>query len=395
MTKSSAHELDTLEIEPDIKPGERLHNARVAANMSIEEVARNLNLNSATVRNLEAEEYQELPGPTFVRGYLKAYARLLGIHPEPILEAFDKRGFEPPKLVDLTHTAQAKSTDFVFRISTFFIVLVLGTLVIAWWQSQRVDPDSEVTELRLEEPGSDESLATGEAAGEAGSGQDMSTAPLRSLAAVNDGTNDNLDTGEMTSLDPELDGATPHDQTSGFERNLDGIDSNEEQTESIDELSPPRPLVEPTLPMLTPTSVTEPHDAEVAPETVPDSTIDSAKRLVRTTANGIEVDSSGTHTGIGPLRLDAEGIGEDRVTIRLAHDSWVEAFDTQGKRLYYDLAREGHTLELKGAGPISVLLGYGRDAQVKYNGEPFDHSPYLRHDVARFTVGEGIQRSVE
>ena len=396
MNKSSAHELDALEIEPDIKPGERLHNARVAANMSIEEVASNLNLNAATIRNLEAEEYQRLPGPTFVRGYLKAYARLLGIHPERILEAFDKRGFEPPKLVaDLIHAPQAKSSDFVFRASTLFIVLVLGTLVIVWWQSQRVDPDPEVTEMRLEEFTSDESIATVEAAGEAVSGQNMSPVPVQSLAAINDRTNDTFDTGDIYPLGPEPDRATPHGHPNDFERNPLGIDSNEAQTESIEELSAPRTLVEPTPPILTSTPVTEPHDSEVAPEAVPNSTIDSAKRLVRNTANGIEVDSSGMHAEIGPLKLDAQGIGEDRVTIRLAHDSWVEVFDTQGKRLYYDLARGGHTLELTGAGPISVLLGYGRDAKVEYNGEPFDHSSYLRHDVARFTLGEGTQRSVE
>ena len=392
MTKPSAHELDTLAIEPDIKPGARLHNARVAANLSIEEVARNLNLKAATIENLEAEEYHKLPGPTFVRGYLKAYARLLGIHPETVLETFDERGFQPPKLVaDLTHAPQARSSDFVFRISTLFIVLVLGTLVIVWWQSQRVDPDPKVTELRLEEPRPGESLA----AGELSSGQDMSTAPLRSLAAVNDRTNDGADTAESSSLVPNPVAATPNDQTSDSEPSPDGIDPNEEQTESSKELSPPRTLVEHPSAILTPALVTEPHDVEIAPEAAPNTTIDATERLLQTGATDIEVDSSGAHAEIGPLRLDAEGIVEDRVTIRLAHDSWVEVFDTQGKRLYYDLAREGHTLKLKGTGPIRVLLGYGRDAQVEYNGEPFDHSPYLRHDVARFTLGEGIQRSVE
>lgn len=392
MSKSSAHELDALEIEPDIKPGERLQHARVAANISIEEVAHSLNLSVATIRNLEEEEYQKLPGPTFVRGYLKAYARLLGIHPESVLETFDKRGFEPPKIVDLTHTPQARSSDFVFRISTLLILLVLGTLVIVWWQSQRVDQDPAVTELALQEPSSSESLKTAANSNETAV-QSMYPLSRQSPPALGEGTND-AHTDEVVGGAPDVDSATFEDETTEFGHDSVANDPTQEQTESIEATSSPRTVLEPIPTRVDAPPDTAPPTTEIVPEAVSD-TSSTMMELDRTTVDRIDGDSRDTHPEIGPLRLDADDNDGDRVTIHLAHDSWVEVFDTRGKRLYYDLAREGHTLELKGAGPISVLLGYGRDAQVEYNGVPFDHSPYLRHDVARFTLGEDIQRSVE
>jgi cytoskeleton protein RodZ len=75
------------------------------------------------------------------------------------------------------------------------------------------------------------------------------------------------------------------------------------------------------------------------------------------------------------------------LVLRLKHDSWVEVYDMAGKRLFFNLAKAGQTLALSGTPPFRVILGYARDAEVEYNDAPFDPSPFINKDIARFTVG--------
>jgi cytoskeleton protein RodZ len=63
--------------------------AREELNLSIAEVARHLKLSPAQVEALEAGAYDRLPGRVFVRGFLRNYAKLLGIDPEPLLRRIE------------------------------------------------------------------------------------------------------------------------------------------------------------------------------------------------------------------------------------------------------------------------------------------------------------------
>ena len=84
------------------------------------------------------------------------------------------------------------------------------------------------------------------------------------------------------------------------------------------------------------------------------------------------------------------GDGHDltRVKFTLTSASWVEVYDSLGKRLYYDLAPAGDTLDLSGAGPLQVFLGNAPGVTVELNGEPFDIKQYSRTDnTARFKLG--------
>ena len=58
-------------------PGEQLRKARIGYGWSLGDVAANLNLDVDVVRALESGDYAGLPEPAFIRGYLRAYARLM------------------------------------------------------------------------------------------------------------------------------------------------------------------------------------------------------------------------------------------------------------------------------------------------------------------------------
>jgi cytoskeleton protein RodZ len=68
-------------------PGRALAAARTAQNLSIADVARQLKLTPGQVEALEAGAFDRLPGPVFVRGFIRNYARLLRMDPEPVLQA--------------------------------------------------------------------------------------------------------------------------------------------------------------------------------------------------------------------------------------------------------------------------------------------------------------------
>ena len=118
-------------------PGAYLRKAREDANLTVEKVATALLLHTAIVEALEADEYDRLPAPTFVRGYLRGYARVLGLPSRPVLEMYDRQGFEPPALApEVTESKQAHTSDAVVRLATYAVAAVLVLLVGLWWNSQ-------------------------------------------------------------------------------------------------------------------------------------------------------------------------------------------------------------------------------------------------------------------
>jgi cytoskeleton protein RodZ len=72
--------------------------------------------------------------------------------------------------------------------------------------------------------------------------------------------------------------------------------------------------------------------------------------------------------------------------------SWVEVYDDNGKRLYYDLAPAGDNVELSGQGPLQVFLGNAPGVSIELEGAPFDLKPFLRSDnTARFKLGSAAK----
>lgn len=84
---------------------------------------------------------------------------------------------------------------------------------------------------------------------------------------------------------------------------------------------------------------------------------------------------------------DAAG-GLTHVRFILSAASWIEVYDDSGKRLYYDLAPAGGSLDLSGVGPLQVFLGNAPGVNVELNGAAFDIKAYSRADnTARFKLG--------
>lgn len=75
----------------DARVGARLKAAREAAGMGLGEVADRLKLSMRQLEAIERDDFAILPGATFVRGFVRNYARFLQIDPEPLMHALDRQ----------------------------------------------------------------------------------------------------------------------------------------------------------------------------------------------------------------------------------------------------------------------------------------------------------------
>ena len=80
------------------------------------------------------------------------------------------------------------------------------------------------------------------------------------------------------------------------------------------------------------------------------------------------------------------GSGQDTILFRLTSDSWIEVNDANDEKLFHDLALKGEVHRISGLAPFKVLLGFSQGVEVKFNGKPFDQSPYSNNGIARFTL---------
>lgn len=68
--------------------GEYLRQARVKRGMSAAEVSRATRIPLSSIERIEAEHFDDLPGEVFTRGFLKAYARVVGLAPAEVLARY-------------------------------------------------------------------------------------------------------------------------------------------------------------------------------------------------------------------------------------------------------------------------------------------------------------------
>jgi len=136
-------------------PGARLAQARMDLHWSFEEIAAKLHLSSRQIQALEQDDYSSLPGATYVRGYLKSYALLLGLDPAPILDLHAQRTAKPPT-PDYSAIAPQKeitSRHHQVRFTTYLVVAIVIGLAFAWWQGRDTHaPNLPVTAGEHEAP---------------------------------------------------------------------------------------------------------------------------------------------------------------------------------------------------------------------------------------------------
>jgi cytoskeleton protein RodZ len=127
--------------------GDRLRTARNAQGLSVNDVAQALKITPRQVELLEGSAWSELPGYTFVRGFVRNYARFLRLDADQLLKDLDSAAVPQPPALNLspgTHVAlpnqgQAQRRDFITMLLGAGLVLVALLVFFLfpedWWSA--------------------------------------------------------------------------------------------------------------------------------------------------------------------------------------------------------------------------------------------------------------------
>jgi len=326
-----------------VNPGETLRQARESNGWSLAEVALKLNLTVTSLSNLEAGAFDKLPGHTFARGYIRAYAKLLGMDQTVLVQQFDQstgtdsQGSNVHALGRIEEPVRVSHT--ILRIVSLLLLIAVIGGGFVWWQDQTSQRTRDLTSLAPEHV---------EVEGADGTTQiHPIDEPEDQAVAENQADN-------STSL------ALPQSETSAEST---GAESAAPATE------PAAPAVAPSAPAPTPAPVV------AAPAT-------PAPNVPATPAPTAPVAQAPSAEAAAPVA------GEGQVQLQFTGDCWAQVTDGRGKVIFSGLKHKGDSVSVSGKPPLAVRLGVARAAQVSYNGQPVDIAPFTSGETARLKLGQ-------
>jgi cytoskeleton protein RodZ len=170
--------------------GKQLQEARLAKNWTPELAARETKIKAERVRDLEADDYSNFTSPTYARGFVRTYARALGLDEYRILRQLDNKlpDDDSANLVTETGVAYLPETALPPRAAHrdytgLYVVMGLGgvvTLVIAvvLFQAYRVGELSTWFANNSETPPGTAAVGTNTATSPANPGTDTAARAL-------------------------------------------------------------------------------------------------------------------------------------------------------------------------------------------------------------------------
>jgi cytoskeleton protein RodZ len=308
-------------------PGETLRKARENKGWSQAEVAVKLNLTVQALAYLESGDFAKLPGNTFARGYIRTYAKLLGIDQEPLVVAFDQltgsnaSGSSVHALGRIEEPAHVAQN--ILRVISLALLAALALASYLWWQDR---PHNQ-----------------------------LATASLNAPEHI------------------EVEGADGNTQ-------IHPLDEPEDQAVSAGEEASELVLTE-----VAPEVAAQP-EASVA--VVPGNTALKATQQPNLVALPATVAVVARPVEPSVVAEPAKPVaGEAVVSVQFTANCWAQLTDANGKVLFSALKRAGESLELAGKPPLELRLGFARGAQVSFNGQSVDVAPYTSGETARIKLG--------
>lgn len=309
-------------------PGQLLRRARDARKLSVESIAERLHLSVDIIQALENAAYDQLPAPTYVRGYLRSYAIHVGIDGDKLVEEYNQVAGElPPDLVlDVMPSASRPGRKPEPVIVIMSVVVVAALLALIGWLSssdepQRVagtTPDQQVQQIENTEH----------------------RLPEENVVAIVAPTGESINKTEQTGV-PATNNAVPEEM----------------------------PAPEPAQPTATETEI-------------------KAAPVVEINSHTTEPEAVAIVEQQSPVADAAATPDQKELRLSLAFDgqSWVEIYDANNKRLMMRLARAGSRYNVTGKAPLHVLLGNAQVVRLMVNDQAFSHQAYIRGKVARFNI---------
>ncbi len=313
--------------------GARLSQAREQLGLTHQAVAERLCLKVSTIRQIEEETTPADLAPTFLRGYIRSYAKLVHVPEDELSSMIGKQApIKVPKVASMQGFSLGKSRkkrDGWLMGFTWLVVFVVIGLTGAWWwqnhqaQQQEISTMAEQSSAQLNQDN--------------GQGQSI---------ALGDNANSAPTEGDPTQ------GTPPADDVSGAAPAQTANPGNSVPANTTTAANPPATL-------------TQQEPAAV-------STSQPAVENGLPTANA---------------QTAAVGADADAVALTFKSDCWLQIDDASGKTLFSGMKKGGETLSVKGKSPYKLKIGAPGAVDIKFQGKPVDLSRFVKSSrVARFTL---------
>lgn len=313
--------------------GARLRNAREQIGLSQQAVAERLCLKVSTVRDIEEDKAPADLASTFLRGYIRSYARLVHIPEEELLLGLEKqaplRAAKVAPMQSFSLGKRRKKRDGWLMTFTWLVLFVVIGLSGAWWWQDHKAQQEEITTMA-----------------------DQSTAEL------------NNNQSQSVPLDTATDQNSTTTSPSAAETTVTNTQA---------------PAV------TTPVPAVDPQQNAVVPPS--QANVDTAA----TTTPAAPVATT-TPDAAAPLPTDQAAVttpaaDPNALVMNFTADCWLEVTDATGKKLFSGMQRKGGNLNLAGQAPYKLKIGAPAAVQIQYQGKPVDLSRFIRtNQVARLTL---------
>ena len=359
-------------------PGYWLKQARERRAWTQREAADMLNLSPRFIVAMEDETFDKLPAAAFARGYLRAYAKLLGLVGDEIIRRYESvvGDDSDPYFRELVATRRQPLSGFV-RAHPGLVVGTIATLLAtvlfggAWllWRSGGIERATGDLHIPDTIAGVTGPAATAPALTNAPTAPPIGNSPAAvalpppaSADVVRVGDDESGDNPRGAGVGASLPGAStaPSSSSPAFAPAVDANGASQA--------------------VATPQT----QDGVAAPVAGV-----AGAAVAGAAGAGDRVAGAALTAAVpapGAAATTAAAAGADQLRIALAEDCWVEVRDARGTRLYSGMARRGANLAVSGNAPMTLVLGNAPAARVTFNGGPVDVASHTRERIATLVV---------
>jgi cytoskeleton protein RodZ len=339
-------------------PGDRLQAARIEQGLSLDDVAGRMHLNASILKAIESNEFEEITAPIFVKGYLRAYARIVSLDEDDMIDQYiDFYSEEDPPITSTGNTPSELSVaDPRFKWATYIVVIIIGVALTTWWWN-REQNDEPTISLDAQ---SSRLADTGKVNPEVVSSEiEAVSEELIETDEVEDSTVESITVTEVESVT-----ATTVQESPAVETEVAAVEAVEDE------------VVE--------SEVEEDEAAQGQVDAAEVVEVEAAESEGVAAASGSLETEQGTRNA--PSRIAP--VGSDKLKIIVHADTWADIKDAASYQLVYDLLRADRSVELMGQAPFKVFLGNGHGVEIMFNGEEIEVAPRIRDDnTARLKIG--------
>lgn len=349
--------------------GSILQQAREQQGLTQAQVATQLNLKIAVISQMESEQWDPSVAPTFMRGYLRSYARLLKLSETEILQAFAVQTaylrHHPKEMKSFSHKTRRDAAENRFMLASYFVVvLLLGLFLVSVWQTHMAD-DKPVSIL----PQYNETAELPV--------NDVATVSEPSASQLNTQLNSQLPAASVPSGQPQ--------QNTTAQNATNTVPS--EQLASLPESQPA--ITTPAVPKQTqPTPSAQNASQSVAstePVATPSNPVSTVPAVQDAASSQAITTSAAVQTQSAAQPATATASASSTLSMAFSQGCWVSVEDGTGKRLAYQMYQPGQSVSLTGVLPLKVTLGEPTAVTLQLNNVSIDLSKYQAGKVARLT----------